>query len=424
MKRRLRGAIVVMVVACLFTAVLGAAAATGAVPRQASDGQRSLSVSQTTGLDPNGQTVQASGSGFDDWKGIYVAYCLVPPPGQAPTPCGGGQGGSGSAWIRSDQYGQDNGATPFGPGGSFSVPVYVTPMIGSIDCRRVQCAVVTRNDHKLTSDRGQDLVVPVSFAEAPAGGGGGSVGGGGSSGGGGSGGGNAAVVEAPQVDQAAIDAAIAAEKLTALPAPTLTLAKDGLSVSDGTRTLRVDRHTNLTANPQPIRVAGIGYDTTKPIDVALCAVPAAGAAPSTCLAGTSSTGASTGATSSAAWVASGPTSDGRTPTDVFGADGTFAVAIDVNPKIADGVDCRETKCAIVTRNDSSRPNDRSQDLVVPVSFVRAKAKANSLGAVASVSSDDSGSNLLVRGFALVAILALIAGVTTFVLRRRRRADGV
>jgi cobalamin biosynthesis Mg chelatase CobN len=38
----------------------------------------------------------------------------------------------------------------------------------TVDCRRVSCAIVSRNDHTRTGDRSQDVVIPVTFAaDAP-----------------------------------------------------------------------------------------------------------------------------------------------------------------------------------------------------------------------------------------------------------------
>jgi hypothetical protein len=137
-----------------------------------SDGQRTLSVSQVTDLDPAGHVVQVTGSGYDTFKGIYVAFCVVPPANQVPSPCGGGMDMSGTSgashWISSNPppYGVAV-AVPYGPGGSFSVALAIAPTIGAVDCRTVQCAVVTRNDHQRSTDRSQDVFVPVSFAALP-----------------------------------------------------------------------------------------------------------------------------------------------------------------------------------------------------------------------------------------------------------------
>jgi hypothetical protein len=132
-----------------------------------------LTVSKSHGLDPNGETVTVSGACFDEQKGIYVAFCVVPPPGSPPSPCGGGVATEGSGglshWISSNPPPYAVGlTTPYGPGGSFTVTLRPSVMLNpDVDCRVVQCAIATRNDHTRSSDRGQDGIVPVSFAAGP-----------------------------------------------------------------------------------------------------------------------------------------------------------------------------------------------------------------------------------------------------------------
>ncbi|MFA7265289.1 MAG: hypothetical protein WC054_03155 [Candidatus Nanopelagicales bacterium] len=122
-----------------------------------------------TGISVDGETVRVSGSGFDTTKGIYVAFCVKPPAGQAPSPCGGGadtNGDSGSSeWISSNPppYGKSL-AKPYGAGGTFSVSVRVSSKIGSVDCRVSTCVIATRADHTRSSDRSQDVFIPIRFA--------------------------------------------------------------------------------------------------------------------------------------------------------------------------------------------------------------------------------------------------------------------
>jgi iron complex transport system substrate-binding protein len=142
----------------------------GAVGRQSStDGTRTLTVSQSSGLAPAGQTtVQADGSGYDETQGVYVAFCVLRAPGAVPEPCGG-VGATSAAWVSSNPPSYAGKlASPYGAGGTFSVPVQVSATIGEFDCRQVQCGVVTRNDHTRSDDRSQDVAVPVSFTGAPA----------------------------------------------------------------------------------------------------------------------------------------------------------------------------------------------------------------------------------------------------------------
>lgn len=140
----------------------------------ASDGTRSLSVSQSDGLAAEGQSITVSGSGYDQSKGIYVALCVVPPRGSLPSPCGGGidrEGdGGASVWISDNAPTYASGlARAYGPGGTFTVAIRVGPMINAVtDCRVVRCAIVTKSDHTINDDRSQDLLIPVTFLGQPA----------------------------------------------------------------------------------------------------------------------------------------------------------------------------------------------------------------------------------------------------------------
>ncbi|MGQ4269547.1 LPXTG cell wall anchor domain-containing protein [Nocardiopsis changdeensis] len=171
------------------------------LPRE--PGNPRISVSKTEGLDPDGETVTVTGTGYDTSKGIYVALCDISGASstQAPTPCIGGvdMDGSGgaSAWVSSNPppYGEGL-AVPYdgsGTDGGFSVQITVKADDGTTDCdsAAVECAVVTRNDHTRSSDRGQDVFVPVAFGSGGSGDGSGNTGagsGGSGSGGSGSGG--------------------------------------------------------------------------------------------------------------------------------------------------------------------------------------------------------------------------------------------
>lgn len=134
-----------------------------------SDGTRTLTVSQSTGLSETGQSITVSGSGYDVAKGIYVALCVATPKGVLPSPCGGGvdmQGdGGASIWISDNPPSYAKGLPlPYGPGGSFRVTFKAGPVIDKFnDCRAVRCAIVTKSDHTIYDDRSQDLQIPVTF---------------------------------------------------------------------------------------------------------------------------------------------------------------------------------------------------------------------------------------------------------------------
>ncbi|QFQ95454.1 immunoglobulin I-set domain protein [Streptomyces phaeolivaceus] len=165
-------------------ALLGAAALTAAVvtavtvppPAQAADtpktalgknGQK-LSVSASANLDPDGDTIQVTGEGYDATKSIYVALCKDNGDNRVPTPCLGGadQSGTGSAsqWItyEGDTYAGEM-AVHWGAGGTFDVDIAVKSKDNSLDCTQVTCSVVTRVDHRNAGDRSQDVRIPVTF---------------------------------------------------------------------------------------------------------------------------------------------------------------------------------------------------------------------------------------------------------------------
>ncbi len=120
-------------------------------------------------VDKNGQAqIVITGKGFDETVGIYLAYCVLPEAGAAPTPCGGGVNKSGigdaSYWISSNAppY-ASNLAEPFRAGGRFTKNVGVSEKIGKINCRKSKCALTVRSDHLREGDRSRDLFIPVTF---------------------------------------------------------------------------------------------------------------------------------------------------------------------------------------------------------------------------------------------------------------------
>jgi len=98
----------VLAVTTFLLALLAGAGSAAAAP--------GISVSKSSGLNPAGDRITVSGSGFDVTKGIYVAVCVDNGPGQVPTPCLGGadqSGGSGgSAWISSNPPSYGQGSPP------------------------------------------------------------------------------------------------------------------------------------------------------------------------------------------------------------------------------------------------------------------------------------------------------------------------
>ncbi len=369
----------------------------------ATDGTRTLAASQTQDISPSGATVTVTGSGYDPNKGIYVAFCLIPPTNQQPTPCGGGvdtTGASGSSqWISSNAPAYGEGlATLYGPGGTFSLDIAVSPQISpSIDCRRVRCAIVTRNDHTRTSDRGQDIFLPVTFGVAtpdPA---------------------------DPDPDQPVETTTTTVPQ--ALPAPEVALSDDGRVATAGTITVEVSQARDLDAEGLPVTVTGAGFDESKGIGVAFCVVGEPGQVPGPCADGSAS------AASATAWISSDPPEGGDAAVP-YSPGGSFSLTLATTPVIA-GTDCTSATCAIVTSNDSTRPEDRSQDIVIPVTFAAPVATTTTVIAEEEVAvveeaapEPDSGSSgsALPWIIAVVVVAAAGGGVAYYVVRTRNAAE--
>ena len=124
-----------------------------------------LSVSKTTVK--SGSVVTVKGNYFDETVGIYLAFCVIPAKGQAPTPCGGGINKAGlseaSFWISSNPPPYAVGLTEeFLPGGRFTQKVKISKKIGKFDCTKVKCAITVRADHLRSNDRSSDLFIPIT----------------------------------------------------------------------------------------------------------------------------------------------------------------------------------------------------------------------------------------------------------------------
>lgn len=167
--------------------------------------------------------------------------------------------------------------------------------------------------------------------------------------------------------------------------------------------LEVDRIEQLDADGDVVRVRGSGFDTGVGIYVALCVLDGVepGAPPSPCGGGVDVEG--TGGAS--IWISDTPPPYGVGLALPYGPGGTFDVELAVSAHIGD-VDCRERACGVVTRADHLRRSDRSQDVVVPVTFA---------GADTGGGADGRGA-LPVVGLALV--LAVVLALTVRGVRRR------
>ena len=142
------------------------------------------------------------------------------------------------------------------------------------------------------------------------------------------------------------------------------MSADGLTATDGVHTLTVGQAFDLDPAGQTVAVAGSGYDEEKGIYVALCAIPPANHVPSPCGGGIDTAGQA----GAAQWISSNPPDYGVGLAQPYGPGGSFSTSFAVSPVLGAGLDCRTIRCALVTRADHTRTADRSQDILIPVSF--------------------------------------------------------
>ena len=117
-----------------------------------------------------------------------------------------------------------------------------------------------------------------------------------------------------------------------------------------------------------ITVIGQHYDETIGIYVAFCKVVPKGQLPTPCGGGADKTGG----TGASEWISSNPPTYGVGLAKPYLPGGRFSVKIKVSPIITvpngKSIDCRKTSCAIYTRADHTRGDDRSYDLALPLTF--------------------------------------------------------
>jgi len=140
-------------------------------------------------------------------------------------------------------------------------------------------------------------------------------------------------------------------------ATTSTTAADGaiLSVSK----------TSAVKSGDLITVTGAYFDETVGIYVAMCVLVPKGQQPTPCGGGADKTGK----LGASYWISSNPPTYGVGLAKPYLPGGRFAVVLKVSPMIGK-VDCRKTPCAIYTRADHLRTQDRSSDIAIPIKFAK------------------------------------------------------
>ncbi|MFM6962758.1 MAG: hypothetical protein ACKOWJ_00605 [Micrococcales bacterium] len=98
------------------------------------------------------------------------------------------------------------------------------------------------------------------------------------------------------------------------------------------------------------------------IYVAFCVIPKKGLRPEIC-----GPYDITGQNNDSVWVSSNPPFYAAALVTPFSKTGSFKVQVKVHRFIGD-IDCRVSRCAILTRADHTQPNLRSADVIVPVTL--------------------------------------------------------
>jgi hypothetical protein len=151
-------------------------------------------------------------------------------------------------------------------------------------------------------------------------------------------------------------------------APATSLSADGRTVSDGTRWLSASQTQDLDPAGQVVSISGGGFPPERGIYVALCVVPPTDQRPSPCGGGRGDQTTESGAS---LWFGTYPPGSGKDAATPYGPGGSFNATMALAPEIAPGLDCRQVRCALVTRADHTRSSDRSLDLFLPVAFAAA-----------------------------------------------------
>ncbi|RJQ78213.1 hypothetical protein D5S17_13615 [Pseudonocardiaceae bacterium YIM PH 21723] len=123
-------------------------------------------------------------------------------------------------------------------------------------------------------------------------------------------------------------------------------------------TLQVSKTKDLNPNGEKVTVNGKGYNlgSDKGIYVAVCVIPKAGERPTPCIGGGNPN------SGQSAWVRD--TAGATTKTD---ASGNFTVSISA-AAVYGSTDCRKVKCAMATQRDHDGFDDRSFDVLIPLTF--------------------------------------------------------
>jgi hypothetical protein len=113
-----------------------------------------------------------------------------------------------------------------------------------------------------------------------------------------------------------------------------------------------------------VTVTGSGYDKEVGIYLTFCVVPKKGKKPDHCGAYNI-----TGINSQAVWISSNPPLYAALLVTAFKDGGKFKIELPLSKTIGDK-DCTKVKCAVLTRADHTNGDNRTADVIVPVTFAK------------------------------------------------------
>jgi hypothetical protein len=113
-----------------------------------------------------------------------------------------------------------------------------------------------------------------------------------------------------------------------------------------------------------VTVTGSNYNKDIGIYVTFCVIPKKGKKPDHC--GSYNI---TGINSQAIWISSNPPFYAALLVTAFKDGGKFKVELPLSKTIGDK-DCTKVRCAVLTRADHTNGDDRSADVIVPISFAK------------------------------------------------------
>lgn len=111
-----------------------------------------------------------------------------------------------------------------------------------------------------------------------------------------------------------------------------------------------------------VTVTGSNYDQDIGIYVTFCVIPKKGKKPDHCGAYNI-----TGINSQAVWISSNPPIYAALLVTAFKKGGKFKIELPLSKTIGDK-DCTKVKCAVLTRADHTDGDNRTADVIVPITF--------------------------------------------------------